>query len=83
MMTELETTVYNTVFNHCCADYSSSVREVADKTGLAIETVKGAAGSLVKKGALRAETETRGGKEFMDLFPRNEDGQILSFGDWC
>lgn len=80
-MTELETKIYDTIFAHCTDDFSSSVAEVAEDLGIDVATVKGAVGSLVKKGLVLAETEVRGGKEFMDLFPL-KDGQIYAFGEW-
>ena len=82
-MTELETKVLEAIKTDCEMDYSSSLKEVAERTGLDYSTIKGVVGSLVKKGKVYAEQEKRGGKVFMDLFYLNEDGQTLSFGDYA
>lgn len=81
-MTKLETTVYNTIMSHCEQDYSSSVPEIATNTGLSFPTIKGAVGSLVKKGKVAAESETRDNIMFKDLFPMDEYGNTFSFGEW-
>ncbi len=81
-MTDLEKQVYDAIVEDCTYDYSSSVKEVSDRTGLKISTVKGAVGSLVKKGHVAAETEERGGTVFKDLWPMDEWENTLSFGDW-
>ena len=79
-MTELETKVLEAIKEDCEMDYSSSLKEVAERTGLDYSTIKGVVGSLVKKGKVYAEQEQRGGKVFMDLFFVKEDGEVLSFG---
>lgn len=78
-LTDLEQTVLVIAQIQCHADYCSSVKDIARVTGLEIASVKGAVGSLVKKGKLLAESEERNGKMFMDIFVVTDEG-ILSHG---
>jgi len=80
VLTTLESTCYKAALCDGMDDYSSSAKEIAERTGLDIKTVKGAVGSLVKKGLLQAEEENRNGTVFFDLFPL-WCGEIVAFGD--
>jgi len=82
MLTELESKVYDAAVAQCDYDYCSSVKELASILKIDVNSVKGAVGSLVKKGRMAVESEVRGGTKFFDLFPVNEDGKLLSFGEW-
>lgn len=74
-----EQAVLTAIAKHCFDDFSSSVVEVAEDTGISLASVKGYVGSLVKKGYVDAETEKRGGETFFDLWLL-VGGQRVGFG---
>ena len=84
MLTKLETTVYTAAVEICLGgDYSVDAKDLAAQAGLDVKTVKGAMGSLVKKDRMVSNgAEIRGGQVFHDAFPKNDSGQICSFGEW-
>jgi hypothetical protein len=84
MLTKLETTVYQAAVEICLGgDYSVDAKDLAAQTGLDVKTVKGVMGSLVKKDRMVSNgAEIRGGQVFYDAFPKNDSGQICSFGEW-
>jgi len=79
VLTPLESQCYKAALNDGMEDYSSSVKEIAERTGIAVASVKGAVGSLVKKGLLVAEEENRNGTTFLDIFPI-WCGEFIAFG---
>ena len=86
-ITQLEAKVLKEVWS-ASFDYSTDAKEIAEKTGMDIKSVKGALGSLVKKGLAYSETDERGGVVFHDIFPVFNgkvicfDGENLSNDEW-
>lgn len=78
-LTDLETKVLKVIREQALDDYSSSVKEVSNATQLDVKTVKGVVGSLVKKNLVMADHEERGGRMFLDLFPLDKNGNVVSY----
>lgn len=77
--TRLEVQIFNSLVEYCFSAYSSSAKELADQTGLPVDTVKGVLGSLVKKELVQVCTDTRSGQTFKDVWPVIE-GKALCYG---
>lgn len=81
-MTELETELYNALLVLCDADFSAGVVDLSEYLDIEQNTVKGGIGSLVKKGKVFCEQEKRGNVVYFDLFPMDDEGNRLSWGEW-
>ena len=80
-LTELETRVFNQAEEHCMNDYCSDAKQLAEDLNLPINTVKGAVGSLIKKGKMQANQEERGGEMFYDLNTITPNGNLQCYGE--
>lgn len=78
ILTELETKVYESVKEECKHEYSSDVVAISNDTGIAVNSVKGVVGSLVKKGFLEVQKEERCSIIFHDIFAI-VDGELWSY----
>lgn len=69
MFTALEKKVYNSILDLCWDEVEADVRDIANDTGLEINTIKGVVGSLSKKDMLSFNEEIRNGKKFLGIWP--------------
>lgn len=74
-LTALEQRAYNAIVEITADDYSASAKDVAKKIKEPVQTIKGAIGSLAKKGVIICETEERGGVIFHDVRPNESGGR--------
>jgi len=81
-LTNNEQIALNSIMNICAKDFSAGVTSIAKEMDIKKESVKGIVGSLVKKDMIVCEEENRAGRVIYDIFPVNENGEILSFGEW-
>lgn len=77
--TELEKKVFNAAVDLCMDECEASCEDISDYAEIDIKSVKGALGSLVKKGLVQVGTDNRGGVDFSTIHPLI-DGDLLSFG---
>lgn len=79
-MTSMEKLVYEAAKEDTRLEYSTDINQLASLTGLSKNQVKGVVGSLVKKGYMEVEKESRNNMVFYDIFPI-VDGELWSFAD--
>lgn len=78
-LTNLEKQTYNALIDLCMDQSDADVKDLADFTGLEKSTLKGAVGSLVKKGMAEVGEESRDFKNFKTINPII-NGFSMSFG---
>ena len=81
-LTQNEQIILEMTRMYCQADYAADVVLLANASGMSVYSVKGVIGSLVKKDRVVCEQEERADRLFYDIFYKDEDGKILSYGDW-
>ena len=81
-LTQKEQIVLDVIEQICQDDYSADVDSLARATDMTVYSIKGVLGSLVKKNRALCEQEERADRLFYDIFYRDENGRILSYGEW-
>lgn len=77
--TDLEKQIYNAIIDICVEYPEADVEDIRQHTGLNTNTIKGAVGSLVKKGLLHVDEEKRDFKTFKTINPIDKNGSTLGF----
>lgn len=77
--TDLEKQVFNSIVDICMDECEANCKDIQHETGIDIKSIKGALGSLVKKGMVVVGQNVRSGKKYMTTNPIINDG-YLSFG---
>jgi len=81
-LTNNEQAVLNSIHEICTEDFSADLERISADVNMTIYSVRGVIGSLVKKNRVVCEQEERADRLFYDIFYKDEDGKILSYGDW-
>ena len=67
-LTDLEELAYRSILRTSMYEYCSSVQDVAENLAISVNSAKGVIGSLIKKGMIYTQEETRDRVIFNDVF---------------